>query len=94
MRMLVAQAYPAWHRARMADKTYSDKELTTLRTSQGWHLEAGQTTHEGTLEDLARIAHERQAGGKHPGRIKQIETSIELEMLQLESLWRAMGLPV
>ena len=78
----------------MADKTYSDEELTALRASPGWHLEAGQTTHEGTLEDMARIAHERQTGGEHPGRIKQIETSIELGMLQLESLWRAMGLPV
>jgi hypothetical protein len=78
----------------MADKTYSDEELSTLRTSRGWHLNAGEARHEGTLEDVAKIAHERRSRGEHPGLIKQIETSIELEMLQLEAVWRAMGLPV
>jgi hypothetical protein len=78
----------------MADQTYSDDELNTLRTSPGWQLEADQATHEGTLEDVAKTAYERRARGEHPGLIKQIETSVELEMLQLEALWRAMGLPV
>lgn len=76
----------------MAD--YSDEELKAMRTSPGWQLKAGQDKHEGTLEDVAKIAHERHARGEHPGLIRQIETSIELEMLQLEALWRAMGLPV
>jgi len=64
-----------------------------LRTSPGWQLKAGEAAHEGTLEDVARIAHERRRRGEHPGIVKEIETSIELEMLQLESLWYAMGLP-
>jgi len=78
----------------MADKIYSDEDLRTFRTSPGWHLEEGQVRHEGTLEHVAKIAHERHARGERPGHIRQVETSIELEMLQLESLWRAMGLPV
>jgi len=77
----------------MADKL-SDEELNTLRTSQGWRLQAGDTAHDGTLEQVAKIAHERRARGDHPGLIRQIETSIELEMLQLEQLWLAMGLPM
>src|ERR1700720_608263 len=36
----------------------------------------------------------RRARGEHPGIVKRIETSIELEMLQLEQLWRNLGLPV
>jgi hypothetical protein len=77
----------------MADKPYSDQELKALRSSPGWQLDAGDVSHEGTLEDVAKIAHERRARGEHPGVIRQIETSIELEMLQLESLWYALGLP-
>ena len=78
----------------MADKDYSDEQLKALRSSPGWRLEAGEVRHEGTLEDVAKIAHERRARGEHPGLIRQIETSIELEMLQLEALWRGLGLPM
>lgn len=78
----------------MGNKTYSDDELKALQTSPGWQLEAGGATHEDTLENVAKIAHARRARGEHPGLIRQVETSIELEMLQLEALWRAMGLPV
>jgi hypothetical protein len=77
----------------MADKSYSEEELKAMRTSPGWQLDAGGARHEGTLEDVAKIAHERQARGEHPGIIRQIETSIEFEMLQLEQLWYALGLP-
>ena len=78
----------------MSNDTYSNEELIAARTSPGWRLEADQTSHEGTLEDVARLAHERQARGEHPGLISQVETSVELDMLQLESLWYAIGLPV
>lgn len=78
----------------MTDNSYSDDDLKAMRTSPGWRLEAGDATHEGTLEDVAKIAHARRAKGEHPGLVKEIETSVELEMLQLESLWYAIGLPV
>jgi hypothetical protein len=77
----------------MADKTYSDEELKTLRTSPGWQLKAGDATHQGTLEDVAKLAHERRQRGEHPGIISEIETAVELKMLQLESLWYSIGLP-
>ena len=78
----------------MAKNTYSNDELMASQTSPGWRLDADQTSHEGTLEDVAKLAHERHTKGEQPGLISQIETSIELDMLQLESLWYAMGLPV
>ena len=78
----------------MTKKTRSDEELQGLRQSPGWHLEAGEARHEGTLEHVARIAHARRTRGEHPGLIRQVTTSIELEMLELEALWRGMGLPV
>ena len=77
----------------MADKTYSDDELKAMRSSPGWQLEAGEAKHEGTLEDVAKIAHERRQRGEHPGIVRQIENSIELDMLQLEKLWYGLGLP-
>ena len=80
--------------ARMADKNYSDEELSALRSAPGWQLDAGEAKHQGTLEDVARMAHGRRTRGEHPGLIREIETSFELEMLQLEALWRAIGLPV
>jgi hypothetical protein len=78
----------------MADNPLSNEDLTASRTSPGWRLETDQVAHEGTLEDVAKLAHERHARGEHPGLIRQIETSLELDMLQLEALWYRMGLPV
>jgi hypothetical protein len=78
----------------MEKSTLSNEELAASRTSPGWRLQTGQDRHEGTLEDVAKRAHERQTRGEHPGVISQIETSIELDMLQLEKLWYAMGLPM
>jgi len=74
---------------------YSHDDLAKLMTSSGWRLETdGKTEHTGTLKDVATVAHERRTRGAHPGIIRQIETSIELEMLQLEQLWLNLGLPI
>jgi hypothetical protein len=84
----------ACHRSRMAKSTYSDEDLVAVRSSAGWRLETDQASHEGTLDDVAKLAHARHARGEHPGLIRQVETAVELDMLQLEKLWYAMGLPV
>jgi hypothetical protein len=78
----------------MANNSWSNEELTASRASPGWRLKTDQGTHEGTLEDVAKLAHDRHARGEQPGLIQQIETSVELDLLQLESLWFSMGLPV
>lgn len=76
-------------------KKYSDEELTGRLKTPGWKLVTGQdgVVH-GTLEDVARSHHARRAKGEAPGLIAEAETAIELEMLQIEALWRALGLPV
>jgi hypothetical protein len=78
----------------MADK-YTHEELVDRLNSPGWRLVIGNPTFSvsGTLEKMLATAHERKSSGGAPGLIAEIETSIELEMLQIEKLWLQMGLP-
>jgi hypothetical protein len=79
----------------MAGK-YSDSELVEKINSPGWeHVgsESGNTTP-GTLAEIVKVAHQSNAEGEHPGLIREIETTVELDMLQLAMLWRRLGLPV
>ena len=79
----------------MANK-YSDDELVGLVKSPGWGLvnekDSGGPT--GTLEDVLKANHQKLQSGETPGLIRQLETFIELDMLQIEKLWRYRGLPV
>ena len=76
-------------------KKYTSDDLESLSKTRGWQLHAGgESGQEGTLEEVAKAAHARRVRGEHPGIIRQIETAVELEMLQLERLWRYLGLPV
>ncbi|HEX3665659.1 MAG TPA: hypothetical protein VHU23_10550 [Rhizomicrobium sp.] len=78
----------------MANNTLSKEELAASRNSPGWRLETDAAAHDGTLEDVAKLAHERHVRGEHPGLIRRVENSVELDMLQLEALWYSLGLPV
>ena len=74
---------------------YTDDELTKKVASPGWRHapeEGGPVT--GTLEDALKSGHARHAEGRAPGRIEELETAIELDMIQIEKLWRYLGLPV
>jgi hypothetical protein len=79
----------------MADK-YTDDELVGLMKSPGWGLVTGRydKATSGTLEDVLKANHQRRRSGETPGLIQQLETSIELDMLQIEMLWRYLGLPI
>ena len=80
----------------MADG-YKHDELTKRIKSPGWRLVTGRKndkTVTGTLEKLLRITHERHKGGQAPGLIEEIKTEIELDMIQIELLWRYLGPPV
>jgi hypothetical protein len=79
----------------MADK-YSHDELVERVKSPGWRLVTGgkDSTIAGTLERLLHLTHERTQKGEAPGLIEEIETSVELDMLQIAQLWRYLGLPV
>ena len=71
---------------------YSPDDLKKKLTTPGWQrTNAKGATETGTLKDMATKAHEDRA--HHPGTIKEIETAIELELIQLQQLWRYLGLP-
>jgi hypothetical protein len=92
--------HPLWYNdtgkgLSMANK-YTDQELADQLKSHGWKLvtENDKTATTGTLEEMARTTHQRQAEGHAPGVIAKIETAVELDMLQIEKLWLQLGLPV
>ena len=76
-------------------KKYSYEDLVARLKSSGWRLRTGQPdkTVTGTLEDLLKVTHGRKAKEEAPGLIAQIETSVELDMIQIELLWQYLGLP-
>jgi hypothetical protein len=79
----------------MRMSNYSLEQLKQKLGASGWraHGKTGDSHHEGTLEDAARAAHARHAEGE-PGHLQEIETEVKVEMMQLQELWRHMGLPV
>lgn len=79
----------------MADK-YSHEELVNRVKTPGWRLVPGSKDKSitDTLERLLHLTHERTQKGEAPGLIEEIETSVELDMLQIAQLWRYLGLPV
>ena len=76
---------------------YKEDDLTRRLASPGWRLTRNRKDDEpvtGTLEQLVKTTHDRKAKGEAPGLIQEIETMIELDMIQIEKLWRYLGLPV
>jgi len=78
----------------MAEK-FDHEDLVQQLKSSGWRLSDDQPdkTVTGTLSDVLTESHARKTEGQRPGVIEQIETAIELDMLQIEMLWRELGLP-
>ena len=78
----------------MAEKISQD-ELIKGAKVPGWELVTGnEKPVTGTLEDVAKAAHERQQSGREVGVIRRIENAVELEMIQIEQLWQHLGLPM
>jgi hypothetical protein len=73
----------------------SHGELSKQIHTGGWQLtdKHSDKTMTGTLSDVLTESHSRRSKGEQPGKIKQIETTIELEMFQIEQLWQHLGLP-
>lgn len=79
----------------MTAKKYSDDELATRVKTPGWRLtRESDRPITGTLQHLLNLTHQRRRQGEHPGLIQEIETSVELDMIAVEKLWRFLGLPV
>jgi hypothetical protein len=75
---------------------YTHAELAERVKSPGWGLVTGANGEPvtGTLEEVLKITHERHKSGHAPGLIEEMQTAIELDMLQIEKLWQYLGLPV
>jgi hypothetical protein len=79
----------------MPDDKQKHETLVERLTEPGWRLipTGIDPAVEGTLEDMARAAHQRKQSGKDPGTIRRLENEVELDLLDLEQLWWHMGLP-
>ena len=78
----------------MAEK-YTHEELVDRLGSHGWRLVTGNQVMpvEGTLKQMVEATHDRHKGGQASGYIKELETEIEVDLLQIQLLWRQLGLP-
>ena len=74
---------------------YSIGELKNKLGDPGWRTITGSIIHtrEGTLGELAEAAHARHKSDRAAGYLQEIDTKIEVDLLQLEELWQHMGLP-
>lgn len=76
-------------------KRYSQDELAARVKSSGWQLTRDKENPvTGTLQHLLNLTHQRKKKGEPPGRIEEIETRVELDMIEVERLWHFLGLPV
>jgi hypothetical protein len=71
------------------------KELIARLHTPGWQLvtDKEDRPHTGTLKEVLETTHQRHQEKRTPGLIRQIETTVELDMIQIEQLWHHMGLP-
>lgn len=78
------------------EKKYTHDELVEQIKSPGWAVVTSEKDKAatGSLEDVLKASHEKHVKGEKPGLIQQIETAIELDMIQIELLWNHLGLPV
>jgi hypothetical protein len=67
------------------------KDLIERLNTPGWV--STEDDKSGTLKDVLETTHQRHKRKEAPGLIKQIETRVELDMLQIEQLWHHLGLP-
>jgi hypothetical protein len=74
---------------------YSLDQLKQRLGAPGWRTVTGNKSmpHEGTLGELTEAAHDRHKNGKAVGYLQEIETKIEVDLMQLEELWLHLGLP-
>ena len=76
-------------------KKYCDDELAARVKTPGWQLARdNDSPSPNACRDLLNLTHQRKSQGEHPGLIQEIETTIELDMIEVERLWRFLGLPV
>lgn len=77
----------------MTKKPTHDELVKQLHT-EGWRLVTDdEDATSGTLKDVLETTHARKKGKKEPGLIQNIETTLELDAIQIQNLWHYLGLP-
>ena len=76
----------------MTEKPTHDDLVKRLHTP-GWRLVTDEDETSGTLKDVLEENHARTKREKEPGLIRHIETTLELDAIQIQNLWRYLGLP-
>jgi hypothetical protein len=78
------------------ETSYTHAQLAERVKYPGWETVKDENSSpiSGTLEDVLKVTHERHKDGHTTERIKEIATAIELDMIEIEMLWRYLGLPV
>lgn len=78
----------------MTKKPTHDELVKQLHTP-GWRLVADEEpeAQSGTLKDMLETTHARKTRQKAPGLIQNIETTLELDAIQIQNLWHYLGLP-
>lgn len=74
---------------------YSLEDLKRRLNDKGWQaitVKPGRPM-EGTLLDMLQAAYSRHKNGYPIGIVREVNTRIKLDLLQLEELWRHLGLP-
>jgi hypothetical protein len=72
------------------------KDLIGRLDTPGWHLvtDEDDKPESGTLKDVLETSHRHHRRKSAVGFIKQVETSVELDMIQVQQLWQHLGLPM
>ena len=80
----------------MTKKPTHDELVKQLHTP-GWRLVTEEEDQpkavSGTLKDVLETTHERKKRKQAPGLIQNIETTLELDAIQIQNLWHYLGLP-
>ena len=77
-------------------RKFSLKDLIERLDTPGWHFVSDEESkpQTGTLKDVLETSHRRHQRKGAAGFIKQVETSVELDMIQVQQLWQHLGLPM
>jgi len=77
----------------MTKKPTHDELVKQLHTP-GWRLVTeDEDATSGTLKDVLETTHARKQSKKEPGLVQNIETTLELDAIQIQNLWHYLGLP-
>ncbi len=78
----------------MTDKKTRDELIAMLPTS-GWHSgNADAAAKSRTLEAALREHHDNHRQGTADGTIKNLENTVELDLIRIQELWTHLGLPI